>query len=809
MKKSSSRLPKSAWLAISLCVLVAFAIWLLLTLHPGSLIFAGADENSPLYDASAEIQAAKARLASDKRMARLARETESTEQKLGLSFQGMAPPAAMEKILELLQAYNKTASFFVSGVNATEDENTLSRAVLAGHTVGSYGLKGEKHMEQKGILELLEDFCRANKIIKMAAGKAPTRMMLNATGYTQALRQAAWASGIHTIEQTTHFINFKSFSSYAQVQGYVDRLPRASIIAFKLEGPLDETEYEPPIEDDKPAIDMQDTIENDQAQELDIASLSDEERLVLVVEWLLKALDNTNYIPEAADLLEKNQGALAQEHKEIRTTRPASTFLFYDLSNVAELNYVLDALDETKAGATFLITMEEAAAYAEQVRAVIARGYDMGIALKPQKNQDAFTYCTQILRCQQILKEQYGYGGANVVMLPYGPLDDNIREAVSASGCTLLSPATSITKHQDEFATDPEAVYEGLFGGTRTILHRGHIVYFRMNFYRASDTLLGDMVRLVVSRNATYPIEPAAAILADKALLYTYPLPAEAILPEVRDKIYAGQLTGDLMERVENHYIGNVDIRTSGHLPGFSSQELRRVDHKGLIKNDENAIFITIDDWGSDDTITKLLDVLRKHNAKASFCVRTNYIYANPNLLRAIALEGHDVVSHTHSHYALANYVGGHRYAELTLEELQVLQADLIRSYQELQSVVGDVRLENGKPALTTLFRPPTLAVSRAGMETVFDAGFSYIVSGAYTSGDYIAESAEKLSAQFRRNIDGNGTIVVLHMSDNSLYTADALDAFLTENEKKPEAKRFVCRRLSDYLDGSYANSAR
>jgi len=94
-------------------------------------------------------------------------------------------------------------------------------------------------------------------------------------------------------------------------------------------------------------------------------------------------------------------------------------------------------------------------------------------------------------------------------------------------------------------------------------------------------------------------------------------------------------------------------------------------------------------------------------------------------------------------------------------------------------------------------------------MEAVFDCGFTYIVSGAYTSEDYIAESAEKLLAQMYKNIRQSGTVIVMHMSDNSLYTAEALDAFLTENESQPASRQFVCRRLSDYLDGSYINSVR
>ncbi|MEA4970984.1 MAG: polysaccharide deacetylase family protein [Candidatus Pelethousia sp.] len=811
-KKRRIWVPKAARVTICLGVLIALTLATLVKLGPSALpLLAG----SNMYDATAEIRAAKARFAAGEAgMAELVDSTQSKAQKVELAFQGMARPEAMEKILDLLQEHDKEASFFVSGIDASEDEASLQRAVREGHTVGSYGLRGEKHMETKDDAALVDDFCRANKIIKTASGSAPIRMMCNTTQYTDTLRRAAWASGIETIEQTTYYVSFQSFTSYAQVKGYVDRLPHASIVAIKMEGPLDEIEYEPPVEDDKPAVDMQDTLDPEDApgpdeEAVDMRKLDDEQRLLLITEWFLKALDDTNYLPEAAELLEKNGGALAEHMTDIHTTHRASAFLFYDLGNQAELNYLLGVLAETDAHATFLVTTEEATAYAGQIRAVLAKGHDLGIALKPLKKADVYAYCTEILRCRETLKEEYGYTGANIVKLAYGSLDDAMREAISATGCTLLEHGSSITKTRDELATDPEVIYEELFGGKRIVLRRGHIVYFRMNFYRNSDTLLGDMVRLIIARNSTYPIESANTILADTDLLYTYPLPANSILPEVKDKIYAGQLHGELIDMVEKHYIGFTQARTVKQLPGFTTQEVRRINYKGLIQNDENAIFFTIDDWGSDDTITKLLDVLHKHNAKATFCVRTNNIYTNPNLLRAIALEGHDIASHTESHLPLATELGNNRFAELTAEQQQVLKEDLILSYQTLQSVVGDVKLENGKPALTTLFRPPTLAVGKMGMEAVFDCGFTYIVSGAYTSEDYIADSAEKLLAQMHRNIRESGTVIVMHMSDNSLYTAEALDAFLTENDNKPAAQQFVCRRLSDYLDGSYTNPAR
>ena len=50
---------------------------------------------------------------------------------------------------------------------------------------------------------------------------------------------------------------------------------------------------------------------------------------------------------------------------------------------------------------------------------------------------------------------------------------------------------------------------------------------------------------------------------------YQYPLPATAILPEVKDKIHPGQLTGSIMTAIATHYIGVDWVATASFLPGF------------------------------------------------------------------------------------------------------------------------------------------------------------------------------------------------------------------------------------------------
>ncbi|MBQ7486972.1 MAG: polysaccharide deacetylase family protein, partial [Clostridia bacterium] len=170
---------------------------------------------------------------------------------------------------------------------------------------------------------------------------------------------------------------------------------------------------------------------------------------------------------------------------------------------------------------------------------------------------------------------------------------------------------------------------------------------------------------------------------------------------------------------------------------------------------------------------------------------RTQYVPNNPNLLRAIAEEGHTIADHTHKHMPLSNEVTATHYEELTLEQQAILPDDFVTSYDTLQHIVGDLRDGDGRPSLSTLFRPPTLAISKSGLTAVFDCGFTHSISGYYSTGDYKAESAEKLAKQIKRNLK-SGAVIVMHFSDTAKYTPDALDICLTELESEKKPFRFV-----------------
>ena len=214
------------------------------------------------------------------------------------------------------------------------------------------------------------------------------------------------------------------------------------------------------------------------------------------------------------------------------------------------------------------------------------------------------------------------------------------------------------------------------------------------------------------------------------------------------------------------------------------------MDSEGFINtNGESTVFFTFDDWGSDVIVNEILDILDKHNVKATFFALSKYVdidsdisNSNPNLLRTIALRGHDIGSHTYDH-----------------DKLDTNPADLAislnNSYSAMYTVIGD--LGNLKPYL----RPPTLYTSKLGLETAFQCGFDYVINGNISTHDYEASSAEELLDSLESElVENKGNVVVMHMNNQASYTPEVLDEFLTKNEQGFYGEKYKIARISNYL---------
>lgn len=532
-------------------------------------------------------------------------------------------------------------------------------------------------------------------------------------------------------------------------------------------------------------------------------------------------------------LRKNNNGKKARQYRTIHTTEKALTYTFSGIENIEALDKVLESLDTLKAKGTFYITQKEIIDYPDKVKKIADSGHEIGVGLLEFRDKDFYSTLKSILFIQKEVSKLTKQT-PTLVRYPYDiELSDEILEAVSSGNCVVMWQDISIASSKVGVNGTVEKVMDNAFGEGNITGRRGYVIYYRMNYYEDPNIIPDTMLQIardkintiayddeITDNGSAYSIRTAGEIMKGEQV-YSYPLEDKDILPVVKDVVYPGHLSQytleDKFNLLKNRYIGNPSVSKPQTLPGFTDEELMEIDKTGVL-TDDKVLFLTFDDWASDKAISQILYVLDKHNIKGSFFIRTNYMQNNPNILRAIAKEGHDVGSHTDNHLPFA--IGGNNqdeddtmstYFEPNEEELLERKNDLLISYNKLQYVIGDISINN-YPALTTIFRPPTLAMSRVGMEEILDMGFSHIVSGDFSTHDYEDTDPQVLADKIINGIitsNGNvrtiqnGSILIMHMSDfkntplsSPNVTAKALDIAIPILK----SKGYSFAKLSDYL---------
>ena len=520
----------------------------------------------------------------------------------------------------------------------------------------------------------------------------------------------------------------------------------------------------------------------------------------------------------------ENHARLAQERKNIYTSERAVTMTFYGISNKAVLNDVLSILKLNGYKATFFVTPDELSRCGESITKILNGGNEIGIAYvsNSQVDQSYDEVAGYILGAQQYAQWKYDVR-VSVVMQPYGIPTKDTKEAVASCGCSLAGYEYSMVQSKDRSAVDL-SFYTTL--AKKVEAHRGSVIYFNMNYYTADQdaaggdgtTLLAELLNKFIETkiyaltykdvygkqqaSTAYTVKTFSE-LASSQYVYSPIKNSQKIVSNNNNIVGALPDNATKNAYMAGHYIGNPDVT---YIPGFTDDEMKAYDKTGKISKNK-VIFLTFDDWGYEQDINELLYVLDKYKVKGNFFVRTNNVADNPNLLRAIAVDGHMIGSHSNSHMVAWNSTqnpdGTYTYESISEEAGKRLRADVVNSYSTLNKYCGDVVVD-GRRALSTIYRPPTLAMSRIAMENIFDVGFTYIVSGDFSSGDYNCSSVDEVvnilrngkSAWYGTETIGNGSCIVLHMSPNAQFTAEALDIMIPE--WRAQGYRFA--RLDDYL---------
>jgi peptidoglycan/xylan/chitin deacetylase (PgdA/CDA1 family) len=161
-------------------------------------------------------------------------------------------------------------------------------------------------------------------------------------------------------------------------------------------------------------------------------------------------------------------------------------------------------------------------------------------------------------------------------------------------------------------------------------------------------------------------------------------------------------------------------------------------------------IALTYDDGPNDPDTLKLLDVLARHEVRATFFMIGRYVQQVPQVARAVAEAGHVIGNHTFTHPVL-----------------------LFQSEQHTRSQIIDCQsaLEDAIGAPSHLFRPPFGARRPATLRIARELGLQPVMWNV-TGYDWNAPPAAVIEKKVVRQMRG-GDIILLHDGGHRALGAD------------------------------------
>jgi len=171
-------------------------------------------------------------------------------------------------------------------------------------------------------------------------------------------------------------------------------------------------------------------------------------------------------------------------------------------------------------------------------------------------------------------------------------------------------------------------------------------------------------------------------------------------------------------------------------------------------------IALTYDDGPNDPHTLRLLEVLAKHNVKATFFMVGRFVRERPEIARAVAAAGHVIGNHTFTHPLLI------------FQSAAETRQQLLDCRAALTDAVGEH---------SNLFRPPFGGRRPATLRVVRDLGMQPVMWNV-TGYDWDAPPASEIEKKVARQMRG-GDVILLHDGGHKGIGADrAQTVIATDN---------------------------
>lgn len=182
-------------------------------------------------------------------------------------------------------------------------------------------------------------------------------------------------------------------------------------------------------------------------------------------------------------------------------------------------------------------------------------------------------------------------------------------------------------------------------------------------------------------------------------------------------------------------------------------------------------IAITFDDGPDIKYTPQILDILRKHDVKATFFVMGSRVAGHPDIAKRIHQEGHLLANHTYWH------------PKLFREEIARMKWEVTETDKAIRSIVG---------YSPKLFRAPYGGLNDSLLKELGDMNYS-VIGWTVDSRDWTQADSETVKSNVRSTLDA-GSIVLFHSggdwTQNLSGGVQALDELIPQLKK--EGYQFV-----------------
>lgn len=180
------------------------------------------------------------------------------------------------------------------------------------------------------------------------------------------------------------------------------------------------------------------------------------------------------------------------------------------------------------------------------------------------------------------------------------------------------------------------------------------------------------------------------------------------------------------------------------------------------VEQEKPLISISFDAaWGNEDT-GKILEVLKKHNVRATFFMTGGWIEKYPDDVKAIAAAGHDLGNHSENHKQMS---------QLSAEQCK---EEIMKPHEKVKKLTGKDMI---------LFRPPYGDYNDNLIQVARECNY-YPIQWDVDSLDWKDYDAATIIRRVTEHKHlGNGSIILCH--NGAKHTAEALDELLATLKQK------------------------